>query len=139
MRPILSRRMVIAGCGAALAAAGLVSWAAFGRPKAIVRGVLWRRLPGLRIPPEVADAFYREFWPAFAKRLGREKEALVTLLELAHPLTDRLESRSVELAEREIVTAFLLGSDYFTINAPADRRLTWVGLAQVCQNPFRRA
>lgn len=134
---------MLAGLGAGLAAGlgtlGVTAWAGLGRYRVILEQVVRRHVPDAKISADVLDAFYAEFWPSFERRLGRKRGLLLAALEFGRPLTDSVEPEGVEAAKREIVTAFLLGSNFFRPGPAADGGVYWIGLAQVCQNPFRRA
>jgi hypothetical protein len=134
----LSRRMVFAGALAGLGLASAAAWAGLGRPRAAIRAVIRRNVGQLNVPVDAIDAFADEFWPGLKQRLGRKGGVMLAMLEVGRPLTDVVGSRRIESAEREIVTAFLLGSDFFRAGSSPEHPISWVGLARTCQNPFRR-
>jgi hypothetical protein len=87
---------------------------------------------------DVIDRFADEFWPEFHSGLGKKGGMMLAALAIGRPLTDIVGLRTIEAFERQIVTAFLLGSDFFQSGASLERKVSWVGLGGACPNPFRR-
>lgn len=128
-----ARRGFLAGLGV-LALGGAGAWALWGRERAMVEQILRRSIPDTPIPAEAVDGFFADFWPDLETRSGLRGEAAMSIREISRAFG--LAEDASAAPEREIVTAFLLGSNYFQRNG-GNEPVIWLGMSQAC-NPFAK-
>jgi hypothetical protein len=122
--------LVAAGVAAAIGVA--VGGDGYG----FIAAVLRRNLPGVSLSDAEIGKFVEAYWPEFVAPPGRRDAALRRLAVLAH----RIGSGIVisEETERQILTEFLIGSNFFQLSDPKSTAIEFLGLARVCPNPFYR-
>ena len=146
MRSISRRTFlwVLFGGGMAVAA-GTAAWSWLrGDPAAIVIAVVRRRLGFLEPTAETLDAFARDYLDTRSRYRG----TLAKLAFLAGPLRiyspyDRLPmGHALRRLEDNVVSHFLLSTDFFEYGADESRAPLYVGFhdpsERPCRNPFAR-
>jgi len=127
--------------GLALAFAGAYSlwWSGFGDPRSVVVAILLRRLGFLRIDEEV----FREFAGDYL-RTRSEYEGRLSLLSIAAlPLTRVTPYRLLPMGhplrrlEDNVVTRFLMSTDFFQHGADEARPISYVGFYDPLRTPCR--
>jgi hypothetical protein len=130
----VDRRLVLAGGGALLALGGAGLAASLHDTRRVIGWVLRHYLGDVRVTNEALDAFVKAFGPTFEARYSL-KQTVAWLTTVAAPV----DIPQVEYMERDLLTNFLLGSDFFQPDRPKDAPITFVALPQVaCGNPFMR-
>jgi hypothetical protein len=148
--PGLPRRALLLGTGgmALVAGAGVgIAVAAFGgRLPALLVRLIRRRLPYV----DIADDDVAAFAADFAARRAARRDGGIGPLDLASTVPGLYLDRRVrallprdlrtriEAEEAEILTQFLMATDFFSAGRPASRRVRYVGPGGVCTNPFAR-
>lgn len=116
-----------AALGAVLVGNGYRSW---------VLGVLRQALPGYVYDPAGLDLFIEESQSRYASamkfRLFGAAESVVD----ARSLLPQRMTRRVENAERDLLTDFLVGSDFFQLYPHGARTITYSGRPAACASPF---
>jgi hypothetical protein len=134
------RRFMLAGAAGAIAigGAGVFSWNSFsGSRAAWVEQVVRRNLPGVHLDERSLANFIRD---ALAGDLLRPRARKVAVF--AHQTAPWLTVRvpqvrdGLEKTERQVLTAYLLGSNFFRVNDPREETITYYGPAVACANPF---
>jgi len=135
----MNRRTVLFGAGALVVstlAAGGVSIAMLDRTD-FFASVLRRYLPDAIVPDVEIAEFADVYWPIMAKRYG-SRAALMPSLETVDRLFIPGEMDEVEQMERDILTNFLIGSNFFGLKDPKTEPIDFTGLVVACSNPFQR-
>jgi hypothetical protein len=99
--------------------------------------VLRRCLPDAIVPDSEIVEFAEAYWPLMEKRYG-SRAALMQALHAADRLLIPGETHSIEPLERDIITNFLIGSNFFDLKDPKTEPIDFTGLSIACANPFRR-
>jgi len=99
--------------------------------------VLRRYLPNAVVPDSELVEFIQSYWPLMEKRYG-SRAALMRTLNAVDRLLIPGELESTELLERDILTNFLIGSNFFNLKDPKTESIDFTGLSIACANPFRR-
>lgn len=135
----MKRRTVLIGAGALGAVAltaGVLETAVLDRT-GFFAAILRRWLPDAIVPDAEIAEFAAAYWPLMEKRYG-SRVALRRLLHTADRLLVSGEMPSTEALERDIVTQFLIGSDFFALKDPKSEPIDFVEISAACTNPFRR-
>lgn len=137
-----SRRQLLLG-GAAVGALGLAGggYLLSAGPADFFRAMLDARLPGVKISRESIEAFVEDslknrnddFLPKL-KILSAGTRA-VGYENLAAAMKD---NEAFEVFDREFLTRFLLGSNFFNVADPTKEEVIFVGVPPACGNPFAR-
>lgn len=135
---MLARRRVIVGAVGIVAAgvAGAVGVAVGGDGYGFIGAILRRNLPGIALSDTEIGKFVAAYWPEFIAPPSRRDAALRRLAVLAHAISS--EIMISEETEREILTEFLIGSNFFELPDPRSAAIEFRELARVCPNPFYR-
>lgn len=112
------RSLLIAACGAPLAAVGLVS--VFTMNHGQVARLIRKAAPDAVIPDETIDAFLRQ------RKAGGASVTTPEPWSWTHS------------TEREIVTAFLMGSSFFRRGYKPEDPVVWIDEPDLCTNPLAR-
>ncbi len=149
----LSRRGFLAAlglAGGALAAGGAVL--ASNPSRDVVEGIIRKRLPGVVLAPDALDAFLAEFTTRVKHVTDSRRWRLLAFLLPIYGVSNLLDSTPLKDTiyhfEREVVSALLLSTDFFTrdrdhdggaAGGPPLRYVAWYSDA-VCagRNPFAR-
>jgi len=137
----LSRRTFLMGSGAlALAFAGLAIFR-WRRDGEVIRRVLEKHLPGIRIPDREVQ-LYRKDLEEFASERMRTTLTLISPFEFAYPLLALpILRRARDKFEHRVVVDFLLSTDFFREPSVRDgsRDVRYTGFHEkhlACSNPF---
>jgi hypothetical protein len=138
-----SRRRLLIGAGAgAVACAGAagVVWSSSERNRARwIEQVIRSNLPGITIDEASLARFVQETltspsMQSTRRRLGIAADAQVPWL------TRRIHrvEQGVEITERQVLTNFLIGSNFFRVSEPERETIVYYGGIPACSNPFVR-
>jgi hypothetical protein len=134
------RKFVVAGAAGVIAIGGIGVFArgSFTSSRAAwVEQVVRRNLPGVRVDePSLAnfvrDALAGDLLEPRARRVAVFAQQAVPWLTVRVPkVRDGLEK-----AERQVLTAYLLGSNFFRVSDPRQETIMYYGPAVACANPF---
>lgn len=100
-----------------------------------VSGILHRGLPGYAIEPKGLDQFIDEHFAHHKSRKRRLLAAAEGVVDLT-PLMPAAMAQRVEAEERQILTAFLIGSDFFQNYPGGPKTITYAGKPTACVSPF---
>lgn len=134
------RRFVIGSCGVLLTgatAAGALGIAALGDKYGFFGSIVRRNLPGIPLDDAEIRQFVDAYWPGFLARYGPTKGAgrrVVVALDAMLPG----ETAMTEAIERDVLTQFLMGSNFFQLTDPSTDAIRFLDLASACSNPFAR-
>lgn len=137
-----SRRQLLLG-GAAVGALGVVGggYLASAGPEDFFKAMLNARLPGVQISRESIRAFAED------SLKNRNDDFLPKLKVLSagaramgyHNLAAAMkDNEAFEVFDREFLTRFLLGSNFFNVADPTKEEIIFVGVPPACANPFAR-
>ena len=135
------RRRTFLAIGAATAggiAAIGTGYAATGGYEIWIRSVLSRSLPGYSLDPEGLARFvttYEALQPSSIKQ--RVVAAAEGLLKAKSFLPERKAKQVAEI-EREVLSDFLIGSDFFENYPNGPKVITYRGAPTACISPFAR-
>jgi hypothetical protein len=138
---MLSRRYFLAA-GPAFATAlgsGLYVWS--HGSEFLIGQILARRLPGVRLDSASVKALSRDVledrFHSFGRKIALQGGAIAARVVGVDALS-RLELTAVQFLqlERVVVTLFILGSDYLSLNDPKSDVAKYQGIPDVCPNPF---
>lgn len=135
------RRLLIASVAGtvALGAAGALplSRSEYARAR-WVEEVLRRNLPGVRIDEASLSVFVRDVLAGNHFR-ARKRGLSVVAQQYVPWLTMRVPKirTGLEKLERQVLTEYLLGSNFFRVSEPRRETITYYGPAVACANPFR--
>jgi hypothetical protein len=135
----MKRRTVLLGGGALIVSAfagGTLGVAMLDR-NGFLAAVLRRYLPDAVVPESELVEFAQSYWPLMEKQYS-SRVALMRALNAADRLLIPGELDSTELLERDILTNFLIGSNFFNLKDPKTEPIDFTGLSIACSNPFRR-
>lgn len=119
----------VAAAGAALLAGGYRSW---------LVASLREALPGYSFEPAGLDRFVEEYESRHGQVMKfRLLGAAERIFDVDSLLSDAKERR-IEDEEREVVTEFLIGSDFFQHYPLAVKEIAYNGRAVECRSPFAR-
>lgn len=140
----MSRRALLFGSVAGFAAsAGGAAVLAVYDDSDLVRSSLRRMLGEFRMPQADMNAFtslFRATWAGLDGAKGplmRGVEALGAT-DLAARYGPSSISRRVETYERELLTLFIVTTDYLRVADPRRENVSFTGLVKACTNPFAR-
>jgi hypothetical protein len=136
---MLTRRRMMVGAVGIVAAgvAGAVGIAVGGGKYGFIEAILRRNLPGVSLSDAEIGKFVEAYWPEFISPPRRRDAALRRLTVLAHAMV-RSDFMISEETERQILTEFLIGSNFFQLSDPKSTAIEFRGLAGACPNPFYR-
>lgn len=135
------RRKLLIGGAAGVAALGLFGAASWGRLKnyraAWVEAAVRRNLPGIDLDPVSLQTFVDDM-------LGSERmrPPVVRATVFADQFIPWLPAQvakardGLEGLERQVLTEYLIGSNFFRIGAPKRAIITYHGPVLACINPF---
>ncbi len=96
--------------------------------------MLRRHLPGLALADGEIRKFVDAYWPRFIDRHGRRRARLLILaVRLDQAIPDVTEQ-----IERDVITQFLIGSNFFQLADPGSETIEFSELPTSCPNPFYR-
>jgi hypothetical protein len=101
-----------------------------------IRGILHRGLPGYSLEPKGLTQFGDEY---FAKHRHARKQRVIAAAEGVMNLDAMVPAgmaRRIALEEREILTDFLIGSDFFQNYPRGSKVITYSGKPAACTSPF---
>jgi hypothetical protein len=135
----LSRRQVMAGGLALTALSAIGGYVAIADAQDFFTAMLHSELPGVKI----GDATIRAFTSDAMKGRHSTFAPKLKVLSMAsrvigyRGVTAMLaRSSGYEQFRRELLTQFLLTTDFFTLSDPTARELTYLGPTLGCGNPF---
>jgi hypothetical protein len=131
---------LLIGGGIAITGIGLVSWSRYGNaPAAWVERVVRDNLPGIALDEASLATFVREILSGDLLRPTLHRLA-VHVHHAAPWLSARVSKtrHGLEKLERQVLTHFLLGSNFFRVADPKRERIIYYGAAIACNNPFVR-
>jgi hypothetical protein len=135
------RKFVIATIGA-VAVVGALRWV-FTTEKGGIVGTLHKRLSYLDLDPAGVDRFAADFIAQKvipAKKL-RAVDAIMPMYDQVVSLVGHSAATVLRHGEEQIVTAYLVGSDFFVNGADTSRTVhyvRWWDTHLACANPFAR-
>ncbi|HTO85458.1 MAG TPA: hypothetical protein VMQ73_24770 [Methylomirabilota bacterium] len=135
----MERRTVLIG-GGALAFSTLIGAAVGGAAydrAGFFAAILRRLLTDAIVTDEEVEQFTEVYWPLMRSRYG-SRAALMRVLHAADRMLIPGELKSSEQLERDVLTAFLIGSNFFQLKDPRNEPVDFVGISAACANPFRR-
>ena len=135
-----TRRRLLIGGGIAITGVGLRSWGRYGNAPAVwVERVVRDNLPGIAFDEASLAAFVREILSGELLRPALHRFAVHTH-HAAPWLSARMSKtrEGLEKLERQVLTQFLLGSNFFHVADPKRETITYSGSAIACNNPFVR-
>jgi hypothetical protein len=135
----LSRRTVLAfmaAAGALAAAGGLASG-----PETLIRKILSRRFPDVRMNQASIAALTRDLMQARFQSFGRRTavEGLaraVSVLGVDALANWKATAEPFQHLERQVVTYFVLGSDFLDVKDAKRDIVTYTATPEVCPNRF---
>jgi hypothetical protein len=130
------RTLLFSGAGAlAIAGAGATTVGVKAHDTRTLLGwILRRNLGDSLVTDSAVDAFAQAYGPTFQAHHGF-KHAVAWLADTVTPL----DLGRIEAMERDVVTAFLLGSDFFLPDRRKTAPIQFLGLYDTtCGNPFKR-
>jgi hypothetical protein len=131
------RRLMVGAIGiVAAGVAGAVGVAVSGHGHGFIGAILRRNLPGVSLSDAEIGKFVDAYWPEFIRPPSRRDAVLRRGAVLAQAIGS--EIMISEETEREILTEFLIGSNFFQMSDPRSTAIEFLGLARVCPNPFYR-
>ena len=136
----LSRRTFVLGSTVGLALAGL---AVYGRKSEgqLIRSVLEKHLPGVRIPDSEVERYRRDLYEHASKRV-QQMLPVISNLAIAYPLLGLPVVRDMrDKFEQRLVVDFLLSSNFFRESSVRDGSsdIVYSGFHTqyvACSNPF---
>jgi hypothetical protein len=103
-----------------------------------IRDILQRGLPGYRLEPEGLARFVDEYFARQSKATKlRIFAAAQGFLNVKAALPDDM-AEDFEVAERSILSDFLIGSDFFENYPDGPKEVTYHGMPIACISPFAR-
>jgi hypothetical protein len=135
----VERRTLLIGVGALASVAltaGVVETAVLNRT-GFFSAILRRCLPDAILLDAEVEEFAAAYWPLMERRFGK-RIALTRLLHAADRLLVPGELHSTEALERDILTNFLIGSNFFALTDPKAEPIDFIDMPVACTNPFRR-
>jgi hypothetical protein len=137
----VSRRKVLIGAGAGalvLGTVGSLSWNRFADHRARwVEKVVRSNLPGVTVDEPSLAVFVSNILDGGLLKSSARKASLFA--EQALPwLTARIPRvrTGLETIERQVLTEYLLGSNFFRVADPKRETIAYYGPAAACANPF---
>lgn len=134
------RRLMISAAGLVAVGtmgAGFLSIEVFGDRYHFFGEVLRRNLPGVTIKDSEIEKFVDAYWPAFRDHFGPRKGRLLKTLAW---LEDVIHGERWKIiVDRDVLTNFLLGSNFFQVPDPQRAEIEFFALPVfACANPFHR-
>jgi hypothetical protein len=138
MTPMMSRRTFFAlgvaagglvAAGAALVANGYRYW---------IEASLREALPGYAFEPNGLTRFVDDYRAAHGEPMKFRLLGVVERVVEIEPLLPAGKAHRVEDEERQVVTEFLLGSDFFQHYPLAVKEIAYNGRTIACRSPFAR-
>ncbi|MGE0118035.1 MAG: hypothetical protein AB7S71_02190 [Dongiaceae bacterium] len=99
--------------------------------------MLRRHLPGLALADGEIRKFVDAYWPRFIDRHGRRRARLLILTVRLDQVIPE-EADVTEQIERDVITQFLIGSNFFQRADPGSETIAFSELPTICPNPFYR-
>jgi hypothetical protein len=137
----LSRRQMMAGGLSVAALSAIGGYLASADTHDFFTAMLHSELPGVKISDATIRAFTSD---AMKGRHSTFAPKLKVLSMASRVVGDRgvtailARSSAYEKFRRELLTQFLLSTDFFTLHDPTARELTYLGPTVACGNPFAR-
>ncbi len=101
-----------------------------------IHGILQRALPGYELEPEGLALFIEEYFAKKSRSIKfRMFAAAQGVLDVKGALPDGM-AKDVEEQERQILTSFLIGSDFFENYPGGPKEITYRGMSIACASPF---
>lgn len=139
--PTRRRFLVASAAGAVtLGAVGVIQWNGSASGRALwVENVVRKNLPGVQIDPVSLADFVREILESDLLKASSRKAALLAE-QVAPWLTLRVPKirNGLEGIERQVLTEYLLGGNFFRVSDPKREAIVYYGHATACANPFVR-
>jgi hypothetical protein len=138
-----SRRRLLIGAGAgavACAGAGGVLWSSSERNRAHwVEHVIRSNLPGVTIDETSLTRFIQETLASSSMQSTRRRLGIAAHSQVPW-LARRIHAveEGVEITERQVLTNFLIGSNFFRVSEPERETIVYYGTIPACSNPFVR-
>jgi hypothetical protein len=135
----MNRRTMLltGGAFAGVTAVASATVVTFAWPHTRFARILARHLPGIRLSEKSIRDFTSAYWPILMRRYGSAGSWNRLVKHLADESLPGTMEATIRL-EREIVTAFLTGSNFFQLKDPSMQTVEFTGLPVACGNPFRR-
>ncbi len=139
---MLDRRRLIIGAAGVVAVgtlgAGFLSIEIFGDRYRFFGEALRRNLPGVTIRDSEIEKFVDAYWPDYSarERFGPRRGRLLKTLAWLQDVVPGERWRVI--VDRDVLTNFLLGSNFFLVPDPKTAEIEFFGLPRLCSNPFRR-
>jgi hypothetical protein len=115
--------------GAALLAGGYRNW---------VVASLREALPGYAFEPAGLDRFVADYESRHGERMKFRLLGAAERIIDVEPLLPEAKAHRIEDEERQVVTEFLLGSDFFQHYPLAVKEIAYNGPVIACRSPFAR-
>lgn len=136
------RRLLIAAGAGVLACGALGTWSwnlyANGRARWIEQAVR-NNLPGITLDEPSLALFVRDTLASESMQSQRRRLGIVA--ETILPWMTKHMSvihQAVAITERQVLSDFLLGSNFFRVSDPRRETITYYGRTLACANPFVR-
>jgi hypothetical protein len=138
---ILSRRYFLAAVTAFATALGSGFYVWSQGSEFLIGQILARRLPGVRLDSASVKALSRDVLEDRFHSVGRKialQGGVIAARVVGVDALSRLELTAAQFLqlERVVVTLFILGSDYLSLNNPKSDVATYQGIPDACPNPF---
>lgn len=135
------RRLLLMGSavgGLAVIGGGGAAFVATDHYNGWIHDILQRGLPGYRLEPKGLARFIDDYFTAkkHATKL-RVFAAAQRVLNVKAALPDDM-AEDVEVAERSILSDFLVGSDFFENYPDGPKEITYRGIPIACVSPFAK-
>jgi hypothetical protein len=132
------RRLLIASGTVACAGVAFGAWSYSERNRAQwIEQVIRSNLPGVALDEPSLQKFIRDTLAGTAMQSQRRRLGIVAHTRVPW-LARRIRSldEGVELSERQVLTDFLMGSNFFRVTEPRQETITYYGALPACGNPF---
>lgn len=133
------RQVLLGGLATGALAAGGVAFVATAEASAFFRAMMQDALPGTIFSDTAFDTFTVEIQqnrnPDFAVKL-RILSAMNRTIGYSGIKAVVGASWKYEVFQRGILTAFMLGSNFFQLNDPSKETIEYNGISPGCANPF---
>jgi hypothetical protein len=138
---LLNRRKLMIGGLTLLTMGGVAActlgFAMFANRYGVFGAILRRNLPDVQLPEAEIRKFVDAYLPEFLARRGRREAFLwraATMIDDLAPWGAQI----TEEVERDVLTQFLIGSNFFQLSDPRSEVIEFFGLPSACPNPFYR-
>jgi hypothetical protein len=135
-----SRRRMLIGAGAGVLVCATASWSYSERNRARwIEQVIRSNLPGITFDEASLTRFVMETLRSLPMQSTRRRMGIAASSQ-ASWLTRRIRSveQGMDLTERQVLTSFLMGSNFFRVSEPTRETIVYYGPAPGCGNPFVR-